>query len=73
MHDHSWSPADGDFVKHCPTAAISVDVLRPRRSVGPDGESGETRELPIYSPTEEFPTPVLGTEVPRRDKAVNGD
>ncbi|AHG91762.1 Patatin [Gemmatirosa kalamazoonensis] len=26
----SWSPADGDFVRHCPTAAIEVDDLASR-------------------------------------------
>jgi len=26
----SWSPADGDFVRHCPTAAISVEELASR-------------------------------------------
>jgi hypothetical protein len=24
-----WSPADGDFVKHCPTAAIAVTPAAP--------------------------------------------
>ena len=72
-HDHSWSPADGDFVKHCPTAAISVDVLRAPGTVGPDGDGGGTRELPIYSPTEEYPTPTLGTRAAPRDKAAMGD
>jgi NTE family protein len=28
--DASWSPADGDFVKHCPTLAISVESGAPR-------------------------------------------
>jgi ferredoxin len=26
----SWSPADGEFVRHCPTAAISVEELSSR-------------------------------------------
>jgi NTE family protein len=25
-HVMEWSPADGDFVRHCPTGAVSVEV-----------------------------------------------
>ena len=30
-HVVEWSPADGDFVNHCPTAAIVCEVVRPTR------------------------------------------
>jgi NTE family protein len=57
----SWSPADGEFVRHCPTAAISVEELSSRvlpilahdsdEPVSPDGASpgdslGAARALP---------------------------
>jgi NTE family protein len=29
-NEFSWSPADGDFVRHCPTEAIEVDELASR-------------------------------------------
>ena len=29
--DHDWSPADGEFVGHCPTSAITVESLVTRR------------------------------------------
>jgi NTE family protein len=29
--DHEWSPADGEFVGHCPTEAITVESLETRR------------------------------------------
>ena len=29
--DHEWSPADGEFVGHCPTSAITVESLVSRR------------------------------------------
>jgi NTE family protein len=32
-HELSWSPADGDFVKHCPTDAIDVVDLSPGYSL----------------------------------------
>ena len=40
----SWSPADGDFVKHCPTAAIAVQEL-------------SARMLPIVDDLEPVATP----------------
>jgi NTE family protein len=32
-HDVPWSPADGDFVKHCPTRAITVTAPTPAAAV----------------------------------------
>ena len=36
-----WSPADGDFVRHCPTAAITV-----RRLDIEDEHAAETLDVP---------------------------
>jgi ferredoxin len=39
---HEWSPADGEFVRHCPTSAIIAEPVegddaqeRPRRAPAP--------------------------------------
>lgn len=29
--EHEWSPADGEFVGHCPTQAITIESLASRR------------------------------------------
>lgn len=35
--DVEWSPADGDFVQHCPTYAIQVTPAEPARENQPEG------------------------------------
>jgi NTE family protein len=40
--DASWSPADGDFVKHCPTLAISVEPGAPPPAPAPAESAGAT-------------------------------
>jgi NTE family protein len=71
-HDFSWSPADGDFVKHCPTAAISVTVERPPRALVPDRAGDGAPPPRVFAPTEEFPTPIMGTPAARRVGAAEG-
>lgn len=43
--EREWSPADGDFVRHCPTAAITV-----RRLDVADDMAAETLDLPHAEP-----------------------
>jgi NTE family protein len=42
-----WSPADGDFVHHCPTLAIEATRL----DMGAEGAPGKTTVDPTSEPT----------------------
>ncbi|HEX2780100.1 MAG TPA: patatin-like phospholipase family protein [Gemmatimonadaceae bacterium] len=46
--EREWSPADGDFVRHCPTAAITV-----KRLDLTDEEAAQMLDLPHAEPPEE--------------------
>jgi NTE family protein len=45
--EREWSPADGDFVRHCPTAAITA-----RRLDVKDDEAAQLLDLPHAEPSE---------------------
>lgn len=47
-HDFPWSPADGDFVKHCPTTAIGVTPASPDAAtvIHEAGAAGGTATAP---------------------------
>ena len=45
-----WSPADGDFVNHCPTRAITCDVVRPGRVMPIIGDDSVPMPAPAPAP-----------------------
>jgi NTE family protein len=69
----SWSPADGEFVKHCPTSAIVVEELGRRvlPILGEEPETGLTEFM--NAPTVEMPTHALRLADARLPNARLGD
>ena len=44
-----WSPADGDFVHHCPTLAISAERVAPDRTPSLEATQADAVEVPLDS------------------------
>ena len=72
-----WSPADGDFVNHCPTRAITCEVVRAGRVMPVMNEDAATPPPAVAAPDETpaspgLPEPVV-TAVPSAPLAPDAD
>ena len=54
-----WSPADGDFVNHCPTRAITCEVVRSSRVMPVMNEDAATPPPPVAAPGQSPGSPGL--------------